>query len=138
MRAFPALRDPVLLRKIDSERSSKAGQIITVDARNWSDTATFLIEAEVLHTMPTSAAHEFFPVIFGRELSFTLAGDRRRRDGGGGHRSAESFLPSRAITDFELGKLQRQRESGPHSRLQMRIEAGISVPVSIDSSCVCV
>jgi hypothetical protein len=63
---------PCPFTKIDSERSSKGGQIITVDARNWSDTATFLIEAEVLHTMPTSAAHEFFPVIFGRELSFTL------------------------------------------------------------------
>jgi hypothetical protein len=63
---------PCPFTKIDSERSSKGGQIITVDARNWSETATFLIEAEVLHTMPTSAAHEFFPVIFGRELSFTL------------------------------------------------------------------
>jgi hypothetical protein len=63
---------PCPFTRIDSERSSKAGQIIEVDARNWSDTATFLVEAEVLHTMPTSAAHEFFPVIFGRELSFTL------------------------------------------------------------------
>ena len=52
--------------------SSKGGQIISVSARNWSDTATFLLEAEVLHPMPTNLGHEFYPVIFGRELSFTL------------------------------------------------------------------
>ena len=63
---------PCPFTRIESERSSKGGQVIDVSARSWSDTATFLIEAEVLHTMPTSAAHEFFPVIFGRELSFTL------------------------------------------------------------------
>ncbi len=63
---------PCPFTKIHSERSSKGGQIISVSARNWSETATFLLEAEVLHTMPTDVAHEFFPVIFGRELSFTL------------------------------------------------------------------
>lgn len=63
---------PCPFSRIESEHSSKAGQIIDVSARNWSDTTTFLIEAEVLHNMPTSATHEFFPVIFGRELSFTL------------------------------------------------------------------
>ena len=63
---------PCPFTKIESERSSKGGQIISVSARNWSDTATFLLEAEVLHPMPTSVTHEFYPVIFGREMSFTL------------------------------------------------------------------
>ena len=63
---------PCPFTKIESERSSKGGQIISVSARDWSDTATFLLEAEVLHPMATELAHEFFPVIFGRELSFTL------------------------------------------------------------------
>jgi hypothetical protein len=63
---------PCPFTKIESERSSKGGQLITVTARNWSDTTTFLLEAEVLHPMPTELAHEFYPVIFGRELSFTL------------------------------------------------------------------
>jgi hypothetical protein len=63
---------PCPFTKIESAHPSRGAQIISVTARNWSDTATFLLEAEVLHTMPTSAAHEFFPVIFGRELSFTL------------------------------------------------------------------
>jgi hypothetical protein len=63
---------PCPFTRIESRSASKGGQILTVTARNWSDTATFLVEAEVLHSMPTEVAHEFFPVIFGRELSFTL------------------------------------------------------------------
>jgi hypothetical protein len=63
---------PCPFTRIESERSSKGGQLISVSARNWSDTATFLMEAEVLHPMPTEVAHEFFPVIFGRQLSFML------------------------------------------------------------------
>jgi hypothetical protein len=63
---------PCPFTRIESTQSSRGGQIIEVTARDWSSTATFLVEAEVLHNMPTSAAHEFFPVIFGRELSFTL------------------------------------------------------------------
>ncbi len=63
---------PCPFTKIESERSTKGGQVISVSARNWSDTATFLLEAEVLHPMPTNIGHEFYPVIFGRELSFTL------------------------------------------------------------------
>jgi hypothetical protein len=63
---------PCAFTRIESDRSSRAGQVISVTARNWSDTTTFLLEAEVLHPMPTEIAHEFYPVIFGRELSFTL------------------------------------------------------------------
>ena len=63
---------PCPFTKIESEKSSKGGQIISVSARNWSDTTTFLLEAEVLHPMPTNIGHQFYPVIFGRELSFTL------------------------------------------------------------------
>lgn len=63
---------PCPFTKIESEKSTQGGQVITVSARNWSETATFLLEAEVLHTMPTDVAHEFYPVIFGGELSFNL------------------------------------------------------------------
>ena len=63
---------PCPFTRIESEKSSKGGQVISVTARNWSDTTTFLLEAEVLHPMPTNIGHEFYPVIFGRELSFTL------------------------------------------------------------------
>ena len=43
-----------------------------VSARNWSDTATFLLEAEVFHPMASELIHESYPVIFGDSLNFTL------------------------------------------------------------------
>ena len=46
--------------------------MITVSARNWSDTTTFLLEAEVVHPMVSQIVHESYPVIFGQGLNFTL------------------------------------------------------------------
>ena len=43
-----------------------------VSARDWSDTATFLLEAEVFHPMVSQVVHESYPVIFGDGLNFTL------------------------------------------------------------------
>ena len=43
-----------------------------VTARNWSDTATFLLEAEVFHPMASERIHESYPVIFGESLNYTL------------------------------------------------------------------
>lgn len=63
---------PCPFTRVEPERFTKSGQLLTVTARDWSDTATFLVEAEVLHPMATEYAHEFYPVIFGKGLSFTL------------------------------------------------------------------
>jgi hypothetical protein len=63
---------PCPFTKIDSERFSKASQKITAVARNWSDTATFLVEAEVVHVMQSQIDHQSYPVIFGPALNFTL------------------------------------------------------------------
>jgi len=65
---------PCPFTRIEPERFTRDGQILTVTARAWSDTATFLVEAEVLRPMQTEIAHEFYPVIFGKGLSFTLPG----------------------------------------------------------------
>jgi hypothetical protein len=48
------------------------GRNISVSVSDWSDTATFLLEAEVLHTAISSNVRESYPVVFGRTLSFTL------------------------------------------------------------------
>ena len=48
-----------------------AGAISKVSALNWSDTATFLMEAEVYHNAISSNVRELYPVIFGRTLNFT-------------------------------------------------------------------
>ncbi|MFZ0808780.1 MAG: hypothetical protein WAN03_21480 [Candidatus Sulfotelmatobacter sp.] len=63
---------PCPFTRVEPQRFTKNGQILTVAARVWSDTTTFLVEAEVLHPMQTEYAHEFYPVIFGKGLSFTL------------------------------------------------------------------
>lgn len=63
---------PCPFTQIDPSHVLKGGQVVSISARDWSDTATFLVEAEVLHPMPTEIAHEFYPVIFGKGMSFTL------------------------------------------------------------------
>lgn len=63
---------PCPFTRIESERFSKSSQKITALARNWSDTATFLVEAEVVHVMQSQIDHQSYPVIFGPALNFTL------------------------------------------------------------------
>ncbi len=63
---------PCPFTRIDSSGFAHGGQIITVSALNWSDTATFLLEAEVFHSATGSSVRESYPVIYGRVLHFTL------------------------------------------------------------------
>jgi hypothetical protein len=63
---------PCPFTRVESGPAARSGQVISITARAWSDTVTFLVEAEVLHSMPTEITHEFYPVIFGKGLSFTL------------------------------------------------------------------
>jgi hypothetical protein len=63
---------PCPFTKIESDQFSKGGETISVSARGWSDTTTFLLEAEVFHPMANEMIHHSYPVIFGRALNFTL------------------------------------------------------------------
>ena len=63
---------PCPFTKILVDQSSQGGRILRVSARNWSDTATFLLEAEVFRYMISQREHWSYPVIFGEGLSFTL------------------------------------------------------------------
>jgi hypothetical protein len=63
---------PCPFTKIESERFAKSSQKITAIARNWSDTATFLVEAEVVHVMQSQIDHQSYPVVFGPAFNFTL------------------------------------------------------------------
>jgi len=71
VRAF-CIAGPCPFTRIDSNRTSQGGQILTVSARDWSDTATFLLEAEVFRPMISQMEHFSYPVTFGDGLSFTL------------------------------------------------------------------
>jgi hypothetical protein len=66
---------PCPFTKIVSDEFAKSSQKITATARDWSDPATFLVEAEVVHTMQSPIEHQSYPVIFGAALSFTLPTD---------------------------------------------------------------
>lgn len=57
---------------IDLNGFVNGARTATASATDWSETTTFLVEGEVFHTMMTSNVRESYPVVFGRELDFTL------------------------------------------------------------------
>ncbi len=52
---------PCPFTRIDSSGFIHGGRNISVTALNWSDTATFLMEAEVYHTAISSEVRELYP-----------------------------------------------------------------------------
>ncbi len=67
---------PCPFTRIDTGGFSQVGRTITASALDWSDTATFLVEAEVFHNSNESSVRESYPVIFGRVMHFTLPADQ--------------------------------------------------------------
>lgn len=63
---------PCPFTRIDSSGFEHGGRVITANAMDWSQTATFLLEAEVFRTSINSNVRESYPVIFGNTLNFTL------------------------------------------------------------------
>jgi hypothetical protein len=63
---------PCPFAKVEFEDLSRGGRKVNVSVRNWSDTTTFLMEAEVVHPMVSDIVRESYPVIFGRALNFSL------------------------------------------------------------------
>ena len=63
---------PCPFTRIDSSGFEHGGRMITASALNWSDTATFLLEAEVFRKSINSSVRESYPVKFGRTLNFVL------------------------------------------------------------------
>ncbi len=63
---------PCPFTRIEYQNLSRGGRVMNVAARNWSDTATFLVEAEVVRPMVSDVVRESYPVIFGPALNFSL------------------------------------------------------------------
>jgi hypothetical protein len=63
---------PCPFTKIESDQFSRGGRTIKVSVRDWSDTVTFLVEAEVIRTALSDQIRQSYPAIFGRAMSFTL------------------------------------------------------------------
>jgi hypothetical protein len=63
---------PCPFTQVDTDDFSRGGRRIKVSVRNWSDTTTFLFQAEVFRSQLDSIIRRSFPVIFGRAMNFTL------------------------------------------------------------------
>jgi hypothetical protein len=63
---------PCPFTRIEESGFTRGGRTIHATALNWSDTATFLLEAEVFQTTINSDVRESYPVIFGKVINFTL------------------------------------------------------------------
>jgi len=68
---------PCPFTRVELNGFSKPARNIKVSVRNWSNTTTFLLQAEVFHTQLRDTVHKAYPVIFGRSLNFTLPADAR-------------------------------------------------------------
>ena len=62
---------PCPFTRVDSSGFQSDAQKIVVSAVDWSDTATFLVEAEVYQESIESKLRMAFPVLYGRDMHFT-------------------------------------------------------------------
>lgn len=63
---------PCPFTKIDNDGYSQGGRNIKVTVRDWSDTTTFLFQAEVFHPQISDLVQMTYPIILGTSLNFTL------------------------------------------------------------------
>jgi hypothetical protein len=63
---------PCPFTKTETDHFSLGGRNIGVTVLNWSDTTTFLLQAEVSRSEVNDTARESYPVIFGDSMNFTL------------------------------------------------------------------
>lgn len=63
---------PCPFTQIESQGPIDNGRNFRVSVRNWSDTTTFLLEAEVAQTRIIEVVRESFPALFGSSMNFTL------------------------------------------------------------------
>ncbi len=63
---------PCPFTKIDSDDLAEHDREFKVSVRNWSDPATFLVEAEVVHPTIGEIIRQSYPAILGRHMNFTL------------------------------------------------------------------
>lgn len=65
---------PCPFTKIVQDDFSHGGRVISVTVLDWSDTTTFLLQAEAVRHVLSDSTQKSFPVIFDRTLSFSLPG----------------------------------------------------------------
>ena len=109
---------PCPFTRIDSSRDEKNGQILSAHVLNWSDTATFLVEAEVYHVSLSSAVHHLFPVIFGRTVNFTLPANEEGVSLEAEMNGTQMVFPLGPEGDMSWAScLERDSEASDHARV---------------------
>lgn len=63
---------PCPFTKIRYDGFSRGGPSVRVEVLDWSDTTTFLFEAEVFRSMASDSVRLSYPVMFGQALHFTV------------------------------------------------------------------
>ena len=63
---------PCPFTKIRYDGFSRGGPSVRVEVLNWSDTTTFLFEAELFRAMTSDSVRSSYPVIFGQALHFAV------------------------------------------------------------------
>ena len=63
---------PCPFTTIESDNFSKGGRTITASIRNWSDTTTFLLQADVFRRQVADVIRQSYPVIINQAMNFTL------------------------------------------------------------------
>ena len=69
---FSCIAGPCPFSSIDYDGYSQGGRNIKVTVRNWSDTATYLFQAEVYRPQISDTVQMMYPIILGTSLNFTL------------------------------------------------------------------
>jgi hypothetical protein len=100
---------PCPFTRVELNELSQDRRRFNVSVRNWSDTTTFLMEAEVVHRMTSDMVRESYPVIFGRALNFSLPAEAEGP-------SIEAEIDKEAIL-FPLGPGLFLRWADCHSEL---------------------
>jgi hypothetical protein len=63
---------PCPFYKVVTDNFTRGGRNISVSILNWSDTTTFLFEAEVFRPQISDIVRESYPIIYGRTFNFSL------------------------------------------------------------------
>lgn len=66
---------PCPFTRVRAQDFSRPSRTIKISILNWSDTTTFLLEAEVFHVSIANMLRRSYPVQFGPTFNFTLPGD---------------------------------------------------------------
>ena len=69
---FTCIAGPCPFTTIRSDDISRPSRLINVSVLNWSDTATFLVEAEVTRTAATETVLRSYPILIGQTMTFAL------------------------------------------------------------------